>query len=553
MTRLFSRFWLQLTAGLIILNAMVIMAVTISSTLSDYKIATAKSAILGAQIPVFNKNVLMSDAAFRSIKSFPSVESVQNYLNSQNAPIKNYTEKGKSAAQVIFQAARGETSAKWGLVPTLNPGLLIAYLDKEQSLISLSGYNITTDPEHRMKYAMGYGCPDNAGCDDEYAGFYNQVNWAAYQLEYNYAVVSKASGIDPYKVNTTIKTLDPDSVYLTNAATASNYRYTPHIYWGNYNLWKIMTANGWLDSSETFSTTDLDTANLQYKVLPGADNTPASIVNIDEIRPLLVTPPVLGTENASIARLQTFLRQEGAFTYAFITGFYGPITQTALTTYLKSDKYLKPVTSLPIDGCMGLKNQIWSIGQTGNDVLRLQECMQTAGTFSFPGGPTGYYGEVSQKAFANWNNVTTTVKPSTTQTSLPKVVIPIIIKPTPTPVVVIPTPILEACASQKSDAKSWSVGRTGDDVRDLQQCLKDAGIYTWSSGVTGYYGNYTSSLIRNSNSACVSQKTTAKSWSVGRTGDDVRGLQQCLKDAGIYTWQYGVTGYYGNYTSSLVN
>ena len=102
--------------------------------------------VLGAtDVPLFNPNRLMSDVDFTTTRAFPDEASVQRYLDSVNSPLKNYTEQGKRASYWIFAAARGQTSSRWGVVPQLNPGLILAYLQKEQSLLTLSGYDTVND------------------------------------------------------------------------------------------------------------------------------------------------------------------------------------------------------------------------------------------------------------------------------------------------------------------------------------------------------------------------------------------------------------------------
>jgi peptidoglycan hydrolase-like protein with peptidoglycan-binding domain len=526
--------WTWLNTGLLLANIAVIVFITVYNISVEQKLASLSQSVLGASIPIFDKNTVVTDTAFRSTRAFPSSESVQSYLVSKQAPIAKLVDQGKNAGQIIFEAARGITSSKWGKTPQLNPGLILAYLEKEQSLIGLSGYDIVADPEKRVRSAMGYGCPDGSSCNPEYAGFYNQVNWGAYQLEYNYALALRTDHTDPYKINGTISTLDNYSVFLSNAATASQYRYTPHVYWGNYNLWKIMTSNAWGDSDQTFTYSELDAASK-----PGQTGTtvpPSTTITFEEVKNLIVTPPALGTQNADISKLQLFLKQMGTFTYPTITGYYGTITQTALEAYKASPNYIvtppPPVVVIPpapADPCVTLKNQPWTIGQTGADVKQLQDCMTPGGYFSFAGGSTGYFGSITQAALVAYKQVGG---------------------------VVTPAPITQdGCASLKSIASGWSIGRTGGDVRELQQCLQNQGTYTWPAGVTGYFGNYTKGLIINSApsvGACESQKNAARGWAIGRTGGDVRELQQCLKDAGIYTWQFGVTGYFGNYTKGLL-
>ena len=213
-----------------------------------------------AEIPEFDPNYILHDESFGSTRVFTSAESVQTYLEARRSVLATYTDQGRSAAEWIWSASRGVTSSKAGVAPQLNPGLMLALIEKEQSLVSLTRYDTARDPEKRLRAATGYACPDNDTCNPKYYGFAVQVNSAAYQLQKNFNEAQSGQGT--FAVGRTIKTLDEYQVTFANAATAAVYRYTPHVYWGNYNLWKILTANGWGVSAETYSLEALDRRNL---------------------------------------------------------------------------------------------------------------------------------------------------------------------------------------------------------------------------------------------------------------------------------------------------
>ena len=213
-----------------------------------------------AEIPEFDPNYILHDESFSSTRVFNSAQSVQAYLKARRSVLATYTDQGASAAKWIWSASRGVTSSKDNVVPQLNPGLMLALIEKEQSLVSLTRYDTAADPEKRLRAATGYACPDNDTCDPKYYGFVVQVNSAAYQLQKNFNEAQ--SGQVTFATHRTIETLDEYEVTFANAATAAVYRYTPHVYWGNYNLWKIITANGWGVSSETYPLQILDQRNL---------------------------------------------------------------------------------------------------------------------------------------------------------------------------------------------------------------------------------------------------------------------------------------------------
>lgn len=130
---------------------------------------------------------------------------------------------GISAAEIIHSAAK-----KYGI----NPQVLIVLLKKE------SAGPLTNDTwplKNQYRYAMGYACPDDgpgrsANCSSSRAGFYKQVNLAAWQLKYykdhpnDYA----------YKLGWNNIRYSPDpscgakDVYIENLATLSLYIYTPY-------------------------------------------------------------------------------------------------------------------------------------------------------------------------------------------------------------------------------------------------------------------------------------------------------------------------------------
>jgi hypothetical protein len=299
------------------------------------------SQVLGVNnIPKFDRNFVISNQTFSSTRVFPTEASVQSYLERTGSPLKNFVTEGKPASYWIFSAARGASSSKFGVVPNINPALILTFLEKEQSLISLKNYDPYQDPERRIKFAMGYGCPDGAACDTKYNGFANQVNWAAYQLQFNYNNSVSGKFVLPYKVENTITTLDEYNVFLSNEATAAIYRYTPHVYWGAYNTWKIIVGNGWGQETSAIDMLQIDQANLANK--DTIINLPTE-ANIDpsSISDLLKNGCSLGQTGENIKTLQKFLRQKGYFMNREFTGICGTVTKRALEGYFgRAAEYL---------------------------------------------------------------------------------------------------------------------------------------------------------------------------------------------------------------------
>ncbi len=247
----------------------------------------------------YTDNNLIDDSIFLNSNTMSQAD-IQNFLNSKGGAIAGYsapnTDPGQnnrmmSAAEIIYF-----TSQYVGI----NPRVIMATLQKEQSLI--------TDPNPsagKYNYAMGYGCPDSGGCSGS-SGFYYQVVTASWQLRLNFerAGGSNAPWTSPsgktwgtnigyacpsatryystglYAGRSVTFYSDNGTAYKTfnldNRGTASMYCYTPHAYnpsgvpqyySGSYNFvtsfeswWgsTIATPYAWLLVSQA-SDTDLST------------------------------------------------------------------------------------------------------------------------------------------------------------------------------------------------------------------------------------------------------------------------------------------------------
>ena len=132
---------------------------------------------------------------------------------------------GISAGQIIWDAAQRYR---------INPQVLLVMLRKE------SAGPLFADSwplKSQYKYAMGYACPDSgpgysANCDAEKAGFYKQVDKAAWQLR-KYRNEIQNYNYQPGRVNRILYNPNPacgyKDVYIENYATASLYIYTPYV------------------------------------------------------------------------------------------------------------------------------------------------------------------------------------------------------------------------------------------------------------------------------------------------------------------------------------
>lgn len=214
----------------------------------------------------FNPNTIISDSVFTN-KNTMSVSDIQNFLNSKvptcdtwhspgsgsqgNQPpwtcLRSYSEGGRTAAQIIYDAAQ---------TYNINPQVIIVTLQKENGLIT------DTWPYHwQYRTAMGMGCPDGAPCDSQYYGFANQVNQGVRHLKNFYDqnpnwYIPHRAGVNNVKFhpNTGCGT----SQLNINKATSALYSYTPYqpngaalnnMYgtgdgcssYGNRNFWRDFT------------------------------------------------------------------------------------------------------------------------------------------------------------------------------------------------------------------------------------------------------------------------------------------------------------------------
>ena len=551
------RFLWGLTAVLITINLLLGAAYIIRPNQF-----TSDSGVLGAQdgVPEFSPGFVMSNETFATTRAFPTEQSVQAYLDQANSPLRGYRDQGRLASYWIYNAARGGTSARYGITPQLNPGVLMGYLEKEQSLISIRNYDMVADPQNRLRTAMGYGCPDYAKCDTQYYGLANQLNWAAFQLQYNFNLAGNPNSGTPYRKSATITTLDEYDVLLSNEATAAQYRYTPHVYWGNYNLWKILTANGWNASGTRYSMRDIDQRNLyEKKVDPDGLN---EVINASDIANILNASYEIGQQSKDIETLQKFLRQEGYYTYAFITGYYGAITKSAHDAFKAAGGVAASTPAPepePVGNCDALYARSWSIGQQGDEVRQLQECLRTAGTFTYATS-TGYYGPITEKALRDYQAQNAPAPAPTPQPEPAP-------EPTPEPARQ-PEPQPEASANRTETerlvvlncdelrTREWRIGQVSEDVRQLQACMRSRDFFTYAGGNTGYFGPVTQEALTKWREAVKPkdrcEELKQKEWKFGVRSAEVRELQQCMKDKGFFDWPY-ITDYFGPVTNEALN
>ncbi len=205
----------------------------------------------------FDPSNIISDLEILDYTTMDQAD-IQKFLENKNSYLASYScldanGATKKASEIIYNAAANnyncsgvslsdnptleEKQVKCQKV-TINPKFLLVLLQKEQSLIEES-----TPSQRDLDWATGYGCPDSGGCNSRWQGFGKQVNSAALQFRdyldnpqyYTYKAGQTYTFTNPY--GTISK--EPITVTPANQATAALYNYTPHVYNGNFNFYKI--------------------------------------------------------------------------------------------------------------------------------------------------------------------------------------------------------------------------------------------------------------------------------------------------------------------------
>ncbi len=250
-----------------------------------------------AQVDVaFNPGNLIDDLVFSDVQTFGGAEGIQKFLESKGSLLANtemnFLLKLKEPGSVQLKTGLEDPQPNLGRLRTaaeliwdasrqsgLNPQVILVTLNKEQSLISGHQNSSPERLQRALDFAMGFDCPDSTGCSTSMLpGFYFQL-FGNYDSEGNrYLGATKSlmrsfnteGGRGPaidqqgtVKGSTgstrTAKVGDivifnndsssafsppPQSIVtLANRATTALYRYTPHIFNGNYNFWRFF--NEW--------------------------------------------------------------------------------------------------------------------------------------------------------------------------------------------------------------------------------------------------------------------------------------------------------------------
>ena len=210
-----------------------------------------------AQAEGFDPNNIIGDLEILDYSTM-DLNDIQNFLATKGSYLATYScpdANGitRRAAEIIYNAATRSYDCAGAILSdnptdeernlkcrqvTINPKFLLVLLQKEQSLIEES-----SPSQKNLDWATGYGCPDSGGCNPRWQGFGKQVNSAALQFRdyldnpqfYTYRAGGTYIFTNPYG---TISQ-EPVTVTPANQATAALYNYTPHVYNGNFNFYKI--------------------------------------------------------------------------------------------------------------------------------------------------------------------------------------------------------------------------------------------------------------------------------------------------------------------------
>ena len=209
--------------------------------------------------PEFNPENIINDSEMLDYDSM-DLDDIQRFLEKKNSFLATYRTTNahgtpnKSAAEIIYDATHqnydcsgidlgdspteADKKAHCRIITTVNPKLILVLLQKEQSLIEA-----TSPSQKSLDWATGYGCPDSVACNPYYKGFGKQVNSASLQFlayvneqyRYSYKAGQTYTFTNPYgEISTATMIVTPQ-----NKATAALYNYTPHVFNGNYNFFRL--------------------------------------------------------------------------------------------------------------------------------------------------------------------------------------------------------------------------------------------------------------------------------------------------------------------------
>ena len=231
----------------------------------------------------FDPNKLVEDAVFSDTKTFGGATGIQKFLESKNSVLANTTPEflaklkeptvtmlktGLEDPEPALPRLRTGAELIWDVSQSagINPQVILVTLQKEQGLVTTRQNDPVDRLQRALDFAMGFDCPDSTGCGTLFPGFYfqlfgnidasgNRYLGAAKALMKSFnapsgrgpvinGAVSKVG--DVIELDNTLGAYDgipaKQTVMLQNKATAALYRYTPHVFNGNYNFQKYFLA-----------------------------------------------------------------------------------------------------------------------------------------------------------------------------------------------------------------------------------------------------------------------------------------------------------------------
>ncbi len=198
-----------------------------------------------ASLAGFRAGNIIDDAIFYNAKTMTAAQ-IQTFFNGKVATcVSGYTclkdfrqttwnKTGDVMCPGGYSGAKNETAAqiiaKVSVSCGINPQAIIVMLQKEQGLVTH-----VWPSDWRYDMALGQGCPDTAGCDPNFAGFFAQIYGAAWQMK-RYANPPGTSDFFTWYApgNTWGVRYNPNAscgsspVKVENKATAALYYYTPY-------------------------------------------------------------------------------------------------------------------------------------------------------------------------------------------------------------------------------------------------------------------------------------------------------------------------------------
>ena len=153
-------------------------------------------------------NYLISDQAFVDVNSM-SKDQIQSFLAGKNSILSKPVD-GKYPADMIYEAAQ-----KYGI----SPKVLLARLQTEQGLVTK-----TSATQKELDWALGCGAYDGGNWNQNYKGLEKQIEGSAQTMRKHYNI-----GLTKVSENGTVqKEIDGETITIKNAASYSQYMYTPH-------------------------------------------------------------------------------------------------------------------------------------------------------------------------------------------------------------------------------------------------------------------------------------------------------------------------------------